>query len=85
MDDVITTRVHEVLKSGAIKVFIGPDKKIISTISLSLIVLFSFGGLVNAETTMSAEGQIRVIQVTYLLSIQEWVLHRHRRTSRFRV
>jgi len=32
-------------------------KKIISTISLSLIVLFSFGGLVNAETTISAEGQ----------------------------
>ena len=34
-DDVITTRVHEVLKSGAIKVFIGPDKKIISTIKKS--------------------------------------------------
>ena len=32
-------------------------KKIISTIFLSLIILFSFSGLVNAETTMSAEGQ----------------------------
>ena len=32
-------------------------KKIISTTSLSLIALFSFGGLVNAETTISAEGQ----------------------------
>jgi len=32
-------------------------KKIISTISLSFIILFNFSGLVNAETTMSAEGQ----------------------------
>ena len=32
-------------------------KKIITTISLSFIVLFSFSGLVNAETTISAEGQ----------------------------
>ena len=32
-------------------------KKIISIISLSLIVLFSFGGLANAETIISAEGQ----------------------------
>jgi len=32
-------------------------KKIITTISLSFIILFSFSGLVNAETTISAEGQ----------------------------
>jgi len=32
-------------------------KKIISTIFLSFIILFNFSGLVNAETTMSAEGQ----------------------------
>ena len=32
-------------------------KKIITTISLSFIVLFSLSGLVNAETTISAEGQ----------------------------
>ena len=32
-------------------------KKIISIIFLSFIVLFSFSGLVNAETTISAEGQ----------------------------
>jgi len=32
-------------------------KKIISTIFLSLILLFSSAGLVNAETTISAEGQ----------------------------
>ncbi len=32
-------------------------KKIISIISLSLIVLFNFGGLANAETIISAEGQ----------------------------
>jgi len=32
-------------------------KKIISTIFLSLIFLFSFRGLVNAETIISAEGQ----------------------------
>ena len=32
-------------------------KKIITTISLSFIVLLSLSGLVNAETTISAEGQ----------------------------
>jgi len=32
-------------------------KKIISTIFLSFIILFNFSELVNAETTMSAEGQ----------------------------
>ena len=32
-------------------------KKIISTISLSFIFFFSFSGLVNAETTISPEGQ----------------------------
>ena len=32
-------------------------KKIITKISLSFIILFSFSGLVNAETTISVEGQ----------------------------
>ena len=32
-------------------------KKITTTISLSFIVLFSLSGIVNAETTISAEGQ----------------------------
>ncbi len=33
--DIITTRVHEVLKTGAIKVYVGSDKKIFSTIKRS--------------------------------------------------